>query len=155
MLARRLIYGSYSSIESEKFMVSCLKEACSFEYTSKLQRMFNDINISNDLAQKFKDWIIENKQETPIEMTTYVLTAGIWPIQNLPNNYTIPFELEYPMNCFMKFYSEIYSGRKLNWVHNMCRAEVKILFLKKKYKCQVNSLQLSIILLFNSLVRMH
>lgn len=153
MLARRLIYGTYSSIETEKFMVSCLKEACSFEYTSKLQKMFNDINISNELGQKFKEWIIEKNQDPPpIEMTTYVLTAGIWPIQSPQTNYIIPYELEYPMNSFMKFYSDIYSGRRLNWVHNMCRAEVKVLYLDKKYKCQVNSLQLSIILLFNSLV---
>ena len=28
--------------------------ACGYEYTSKLQRMFNDIGVSKDLHQKFK-----------------------------------------------------------------------------------------------------
>lgn len=31
-----------------------LQQACGFEYTSKLQRMFQDIGVSKDLNDKFK-----------------------------------------------------------------------------------------------------
>jgi cullin 1 len=39
-LSKRLIHGVSASEESEASMISKLKEACGFEYTNKLQRMF-------------------------------------------------------------------------------------------------------------------
>ena len=39
-LSRRLIHGASASDEAEASMISKLKEACGFEYTNKLQRMF-------------------------------------------------------------------------------------------------------------------
>lgn len=32
-----------------------LQQACGFEYTSKLQRMFQDIGVSKDLNEKFRE----------------------------------------------------------------------------------------------------
>ena len=32
----------------------CLQQACGFEYTSKLQRMFQDVGVSKDLNENFK-----------------------------------------------------------------------------------------------------
>lgn len=31
-----------------------IQQACGFEYTSKLQRMFQDIGVSKDLNEQFK-----------------------------------------------------------------------------------------------------
>ena len=42
-LSKRLIHGVSASDESEASMISKLKEACGFEYTNKLQRMFTGI----------------------------------------------------------------------------------------------------------------
>ena len=39
-LSKRLIHGVAASDEAEASMISKLKEACGFEYTNKLQRMF-------------------------------------------------------------------------------------------------------------------
>ena len=39
-LSKRLIHGASVSDEAEASMISKLKEACGFEYTNKLQRMF-------------------------------------------------------------------------------------------------------------------
>ena len=38
-------------------MISKLKQACGFEYTSKLQRMFQDMSLSKDLNERFKQHI--------------------------------------------------------------------------------------------------
>lgn len=38
-------------------MISKLKQACGFEYTSKLQRMFQDMSLSKDLNERFKNHI--------------------------------------------------------------------------------------------------
>lgn len=40
-----------------------LQQACGFEYTSKLQRMFQDIGVSKDLNEQFKKHLHESAQE--------------------------------------------------------------------------------------------
>ena len=43
-------------------MISKLKTACGFEYTSKLQRMFLDVGVSKDLNETFKKHIDSSQQ---------------------------------------------------------------------------------------------
>jgi len=49
-LSKRLIHGVSASDESEASMISKLKEACGFEYTNKLQRMFTGMFSDESLA---------------------------------------------------------------------------------------------------------
>ena len=48
MLAKRLVQHMSASDDAEASMISKLKQACGFEYTSKLQRMFQDIGVSKE-----------------------------------------------------------------------------------------------------------
>ena len=54
MLAKRLVNSTSASDDAEASMISKLKEACGFEYTSKLQRMFTDMSLSKDLNDSFR-----------------------------------------------------------------------------------------------------
>jgi cullin 1 len=45
-LSKRLIHGVSASDEAESSMISKLKEACGFEYTNKLQRMFTGTSFT-------------------------------------------------------------------------------------------------------------
>ncbi|KAI6181518.1 CULLIN-2 domain-containing protein [Aphelenchoides besseyi] len=54
MLSKRLITEMSASEESESIMITKLKQLCGFEYTSKLQRMFTDSNLSRDITELFK-----------------------------------------------------------------------------------------------------
>ena len=38
-------------------MIAGLKETCGFGYAAKLQRMFNDIQLSTELNDKFKAYL--------------------------------------------------------------------------------------------------
>jgi cullin 1 len=42
--SKRLIHGVSASDEAEASMISKLKDACGFEYTNKLQRMFTGMS---------------------------------------------------------------------------------------------------------------
>lgn len=55
MLAKRLVNFSSASDDAESNMISKLKDACGFEYTSKLTRMFQDMALCKDLNDAFKD----------------------------------------------------------------------------------------------------
>ena len=54
MLAKRLVQHMSASDDAEASMISKLKQACGFEYTNKLQRMFQDVGVSKDLNEQFK-----------------------------------------------------------------------------------------------------
>ena len=53
-LSIRLVNGCSASDDAEASFISQLKEACGFEYTSKLQRMCTDMTVSKDLNEDFK-----------------------------------------------------------------------------------------------------
>lgn len=62
MLAKRLVQHMSASDDAEASMISKLKQACGFEYTSKLQRMFqvNFITSTNILLShiiKYKAYL--------------------------------------------------------------------------------------------------
>jgi cullin 1 len=59
-LARRLISETAASEDAESSMITKLKEACGFEYTSKLSRMFTDISLSKEMGDKFRDRLSKN-----------------------------------------------------------------------------------------------
>lgn len=55
MLAKRLINDSSASDDAESNMITKLKDACGFEYTSKLTRMFQDMALCKDMNMQFKE----------------------------------------------------------------------------------------------------
>lgn len=55
MLARRLIFATSASDDHEANMITRLKEACGTDYTTKLQKMFQDITLCKDLNEGFKE----------------------------------------------------------------------------------------------------
>ena len=63
MLAKRLVNFTSASDDAETSMIGKLKEACGFEYTNKLQRMFQDMQISKDLNDSYKGWNEKNPSD--------------------------------------------------------------------------------------------
>lgn len=53
-LAKRLLGGRSVSDEAERAMVSQLKAECGYQFTSKLEGMFNDMRISRDMRSSYK-----------------------------------------------------------------------------------------------------
>jgi len=43
-----------SWVGNDLALLWCEQQACGFEYTSKLQRMFQDVGVSKDLNEQFK-----------------------------------------------------------------------------------------------------
>lgn len=74
LLAKRLIYAQSTSLETEANVISRLKETCGVEYTSKLQRMFTDMRLSEELTKEFVQ-----KNNLAIHTNALILTSGSWP----------------------------------------------------------------------------
>ncbi|XP_062545423.1 cullin-1 isoform X1 [Armigeres subalbatus] len=154
MLAKRLCHHMSASDDAEASMISKLKQACGFEYTSKLQRMFQDIGVSKDLNEQYKQHVKglrdATRQQTgnEIDFTILVLSSGSWPF-NQSFTFSLPFELEQSVHRFNNFYAKQHSGRKLNWLYNMCRGELITNCFRMRYTLQASTFQMAVLLQFN------
>jgi cullin 1 len=156
MLARRLVHTSSSSDDSETSMISKLKEACGYEYTNKLQRMFQDMQISKDLNSGFKEFetnlVNDNPDLKPIDATYSILGTGFWPLNPPNTEFTPPAELVKAYERFQTYYNQKHSGRKLTWLWQLCKGEVKANYCKNTktpFTFQVSTYQMAVLLLFN------
>lgn len=185
MLARRLIYASSASDDAEANMISRLKEACGTEYTSKLQKMFQDIALCKDLNEGFKEHMNSMHQDEgssskskddsacraspglvalicahclpahpahpvlAVDFHVLVLGTSSWPLSAPVSDTAVPVEMQKTLERFKQFYSKKYSGRKITWLWNQSRNELRTSYLNLKYTFLVSSYQACILLQFN------
>merc|ERR1711902_27125 len=148
MLAKRLVNHMSASDDAEASMISKLKQACGFEYTSRLQRMFQDIGVSKDLNEQFKKHLTNTGEPLDIDFSIQVLSSGSWPFQQ-SCVFSLPTELERCVTRFTAFYGGQHSGRKLNWLFHMSKGELVTNCFKNKYTLQASTFQMSVLLAFN------
>lgn len=149
LLARRLVHSLSASDEAETSMISKLKQACGFEYTSKLQRMIQDIGVSKGMNDNFRQYLDHSKSGLNIEFNVQVLSSGSWPFQQ-SQGVLLPIELEESVLKFTSFYNKRHSGRKLNWLYQMSKGELFTNYcFKHHYTFQVSTFQMAVLLQFN------
>ena len=151
MLARRLVHSNSSSDDAETSMISKLKEACGFEYTNKLQRMFQDMQISKDLNTGFKEHL-QGLGHKGLDSQYSILGTGFWPLTPPNTTFNPPEEVNADCERFSRFYKNKHEGRKLTWLWQLCKGEVKANYCKgakMPYTFQVSIYQMAILLLFN------
>ncbi|CAH1102341.1 unnamed protein product [Psylliodes chrysocephalus] len=148
MLAKRLVQHMSASDDAEASMISKLKQACGFEYTSKLQRMFQDIGVSKDLNEQFRNHLVKSNESLGIDFSIQVLSSGSWPFQQ-SFTFGLPSELERSVHRFTNFYSGQHSGRKLNWLYNMSKGELNTNCFKIRYTLQASTFQMAVLLQYN------
>ncbi|KAM3463745.1 hypothetical protein BB8028_0002g05280 [Beauveria bassiana] len=152
MLARRLVHANSSSDDAETSMISKLKEACGFEYTNKLQRMFQDMQISKDLNKEFREHLAGIDSQKTMDSTFSILGTGFWPLQAPSTHFQPPTEIGSEIEKFTRFYKHKHDGRKLTWLWHLCKGEIKTGYCKSSktpFTFQVSVYQMAILLLFN------
>jgi len=83
-----------------------------------------------------------------IDFSIQVLSSGSWPFsQSTP--FSLPSELEKSYNRFNEYYTSVHSGRKLNWLYQMCKGDLVTNCFKNKYTFQASTFQMAVLLQFN------
>ncbi|CAL1712764.1 unnamed protein product [Somion occarium] len=149
-LSKRLIHGVSASDEAEASMISKLKEACGFEYTNKLQRMFTDMSLSKDLTDQFKERMSQNHDDMDINFSIMVLGTNFWPLTPPSFDFIIPVDILPVYDRFTKYYQQKHSGRKLTWLWNYSKNELRTNYLNQKYILMTSSWQMAILVQYNN-----
>lgn len=147
-LAKRLLVNKSASVDAEKSMLSKLRQECGAAFTSKLEGMFKDIDVSKDLLVQFRHHLSCHKRSSSIDLTVNVLTMGYWPTYT-PMEVKLPnFLLKHQKN-YEKFYFNKKHGRKLQWQPNLGHCTLIAVFEQGKNELLVSLFQALVLLLFN------
>jgi len=174
-LARRLLHGKSESADVEKQMISRMKLEIGNAFTTKLEGMFKDMTMSEDLTAGYRSHIqglgdLDRKQ---VDLGINVLTTNYWPMESMGGassrgedgtliSCSWPTEITNLQESFKKFYLKERNGRKLTWLGFLGSADIKCVFPKipgkegalgreRRHELNVPTYGMIILLLFNDL----
>ncbi|KTW26444.1 hypothetical protein T552_02923 [Pneumocystis carinii B80] len=127
-LAKRLLQSYSISNDTEKYMITKLKLEAGCKFTTKLEGMFKDIQLSKDITVEYKNMLKSNSLKIPFELNIAILTSTFWPI-TVNNNLTCI----YPQ--------QIENGN----------SDLKVLLKSNTYEINVSTYSMMILLLFNNI----
>ncbi|XP_043219295.1 cullin-4B-like [Amphibalanus amphitrite] len=147
-LAKRLLLGKSASVDAEKSMLSKLKQECGAGFTSKLEGMFKDMELSKDIMLTFKQHLANQRKPPSLDLNVNILTMGYWPTYP-PVEAHLPPDMFTLQKTFNEFYLSKHSGRKLQWQPSLGHC-----LLRGNFKCGYKELHVSlyqalVLLLFN------
>ena len=78
-------------------MISKLESCCGGYYTSKLERMIQDVGLSKDLNEKFRKHLANSSNPMDIDFNAEILSSGSWPLKQ-----SISFKIPSEVCIFLK-----------------------------------------------------
>nr|OQO29980.1 hypothetical protein B0A51_02672 [Rachicladosporium sp. CCFEE 5018] len=170
-LCKRLLLNKSQSISVEKQMISKMKIELGNSFTLKLEAMFKDMTLSEELTNGYKSYVnkLGDADRTRVDLGINVLTSMTWPLEAFrggaaadedQGNLQIifPASIDRVKTGFTRFYNEKHSGRKLTWQTNMGDADIKATFAKagkdgkpRTHDINCSTYAMLILLLFNDL----
>lgn len=148
-LSKRLLLSKSSSIDGEKAFISKLKIECGANFTSKLEGMFKDIELSKDINETFRSSPEYNEKcSRSVDSRILVLTMGFWPPFSVLKCNLPPLLSEF-QNAFQQFYLNKNPGRRLIWMHSQTQCTLKALFPKGRKELSTSLFQAIVLMTFN------
>ena len=165
-LSRRLILQTSADNEMEENMIIWLRDASMpYDDVSNLQRMLQDIKISQDFNQNFKNKNLQSLHRHVTVSEDYnqnldntrantncnllLLNNQVWDRirGNVP--VTLPTELEDYIPQVESHYVETHTGRKLQWHYSLATADINFANNHGTYELKVTMLQMIVLFLWN------
>eukprot|EP00667_Euglena_gracilis_P004441 EG_transcript_4463 len=148
-LAKRLLHQKSTSDEAERSFISKLKTEYGYQFTSKLEGMFQDMKLSQEKNEQYRQHCANAVVKPPFDMVVQVLTTTWWPLPTT-TNVTLPPLVEEAARHFKDFYLRQHSGRKLQYQFNMGNVDMRYRTQSKVYELNVSTHQMLILLMFNN-----
>ena len=137
-LAKRLLTGRAVSTDMEWSFLTKLKSECGTSYTSKMEGMFQDIELSRDIMANFTAYSSglaasaspAGAVSKAVDMDVQLLTTGFWPNYPQYSNIILPPEMLALRTKFETYYNSKYQGRRIAWQYSLGNCIVKASFPK-------------------------
>ena len=165
-LSRRLLMKRSASMDAERQMISKMKMEVGNQFTQRIESMFKDMTVSEDLTASYKEHVTRNgdPDQKPLDLEVNVLTSTMWPMEIMANTKDgdfqlpciFPKEIDTLKQSFERFYLDKHSGRKLSWQPSMGTGDLRATFVRpngkvQRYELNVSTYAMVILLLFNTI----
>lgn len=174
-LARRLLLGKSESGEVERQMISRMKQEIGNYFTNKLEGMFKDMTLSEELTSGYRTHIqkLGDVDKTQIDLGVSVLTSNFWPMEVMGGAASRsedgtrqainwPAEVKSLQDSFTKYYLKERNGRQLSWLGFTGTADMRCVFpsiagkegvlgRERRHEITVSTSSMVVLLLFNNL----
>ena len=149
-LAKRLLLDRSASYDMERSMISKLKTECGNAFTSKLEGMFKDIDLSKDIMGSFRasQFNASRDLSKDVDLSVQVLTTGYWPAYPVLELNLPPIFVE-AQKSFADHYLTKHQGRRLCWQHSLGHCILRARFPKANKELQLSLFQSIVLLLFS------
>lgn len=108
------------------------------------------MSLSKDLTDSFKSRMEQNHDDMDISFSIMVLGTNFWPLNPPTHEFVIPAEILPTYDRFQKYYQMKHSGRKLTWLWNYSKNELRTNYLNQKYILMTSSFQMAVLLQYNN-----
>eukprot|EP00300_Choanocystis_sp_HF-7_P014298 c18639_g1_i1.p1 GENE.c18639_g1_i1~~c18639_g1_i1.p1 ORF type:complete len:762 (-),score=158.08 c18639_g1_i1:96-2345(-) len=161
-LSRRLLSSpDADENDNERSFIQKLKVECGTQFTSKLEGMLRDMQLSRESTAQYRSNVRNMPQKPNFDLYVHTLTMGTWPVEHVVCA-TLPPQLKLACDTFAEVYLGKHSGRKLTWHTSLGSAELEGNFARRgddsssqpglgqqTYVLCVNTHQMLVLLLFN------
>ena len=107
------------------------------------------MSLSKDLTDQFKERMQQNHDDMDINFSIMVLGTNFWPLNPPGHDFIIPADILPVYDRFTKYYQQKHSGRKLTWLWNYSKNELRTNYLNQKYIFMTSSYQMAVLTQYN------
>lgn len=153
LLARRLIWSISIGEEFERQMIQRLKTEQGYDFVYRMEKMITDCTLATTFHEGFATYLSDHGIVlAPMSTSILVLTSNIWPLHYPPSYGSIinPPQIVNYISHFDKYYGSVHKGRRLQFLFNECRSNLKMFSTcKRPIDITCTHVQMCILLLFN------
>ena len=101
------------------------------------------------MTDEFKERVTQDHGDMDIHFIIMVLGANFWPLSAPNGGFNIPADILPLHDRFSEYYRRKHSGRKLVWLWNYSKNELRTNYLNQKYILMTSSYQMAVLLQYN------
>ncbi|KAJ0229368.1 Cullin protein [Hirschfeldia incana] len=151
--ARRLLFGKFDD-NHERNILSKLKGQFGGQFTSKMEGMLTDMQLTKDHQTGFEEHINRNTSKPKgVDFTVTVLTTGFWPSYKTAD-LNLPLEMVSCIENFKAYYETKTKHRRLMWIYSLGTCHLNGRFDSKPIELIVSTYQAAVLCAFNNSERL-
>lgn len=104
------------------------------------------MSLSKDITDQFNE---RSHGDIDVKFSVMVLGTNSWSLNAPSSDFIIPPEIFPTYDRFQNYYQVKYSGRRLTWLWNYSKNELRTNYLRQKYILMTSSYQMAVLLQYN------
>jgi cullin 1 len=105
------------------------------------------MSLSKDLTDSFKERMEPSQND--INFSVMVLGTNFWPLNPPMGGFIVPTDIRLTYHRFQNYYRMTHPGRKLVWLWNYSRNELRTNYLDQRYIITTSAYQMAVLLQYN------